>query len=769
MICRPCLAAFALLVALAAPARAQQPAPRPADAPGQPAATPGPPAASPAGDQPVPPEIARRPKVGLVLSGGGARGAAHVGVLRVLKELRIPIDYIAGTSMGAIVGGLYASGLSVDELQEVVDTTDWFDVFNDSSRRQYLSFRRKQDDARVLSPIRIGIEKGKPALPPGLITGQNVTILMHELTLPSAGIERFDDLPIPFRAVATDLVTGEKVVLDRGSLSLAMRASMSVPGAFTPVEIDGRRLLDGGLVANLPIDVARQMGAEVVIAVDISTPLATSDQIRTLLNVAGQMNGFQTRKNVLEQIATLGPQDILIVPELEGISAGSFERERMTAAILDGEAAAREHATALERLAVSPADYAAYQQRRFRNTTRVVQVRNVTIENNSHLDDRVLLDRLRVEPDSPLDIMVLNADLARLYELDAFELVDFRLMPIEGEKDRFDLVIKANTKTWGRHFLRVGLNLVSNLTGYGEFTALASYTMTELNGLGAEWRTTVGVGTRPLVDTEFYQPLDYRGRWFFAPYGGWRREPYPLTAANGAELEFRVDRGTAGIDFGRQFGRWAELRLGAFASRRDAKLETLGIVPFKISSDPIGARLRFEWDTLDSVNFPRSGWRALLDSEFAYKGGINDESFETASLRAGGAISFGNNTFSPSVFLGWAGGSPTVFDQYAFGGLFNLSGYGLQRYFGTEAALAKLAYYRRLLELPPQLGSGIFAGLAVEGAYSRDPVAGVPTDGWKGAAAAYLGADTLIGPLYLAYGISSDGVDSFYLFLGRLF
>ena len=292
----------------------------PADAPGQPAvdarAACG---ASPAGDQPVPPEIARRPKVGLVLSGGGARGAAHVGVLRVLKELRIPIDYIAGTSMGAIVGGLYASGLSVDELQEVVDTTDWFDVFNDSSRRQYLSFRRKQDDARVLSPVRIGIEKGKPALPPGLITGQNVTILMHALTLPSAGIERFDDLPIPFRAVATDLVTGEKVVLDRGSLSLAMRASMSVPGAFTPVEIDGRRLLDGGLVANLPIDVARQMEAEVVIAVDISTPLATSDQIRTLLNVAGQMNGFQTRKNVLEQIATLGPQDILIVPELEGI------------------------------------------------------------------------------------------------------------------------------------------------------------------------------------------------------------------------------------------------------------------------------------------------------------------------------------------------------------------------------------------------------------------------------------------------------------------
>jgi NTE family protein len=763
------VAVVAVLAALSLPSPAQQPAPPPAGAPNQPAATPGPPPAPTAVGSVVPPSLGRRPRIGLALSGGGARGAAHVGVLRVLRELRIPLDYIAGTSMGSIVGGLYASGMSVEELEEVVDTTDWFDIFTDSSRRQYLSFRRKQDDAQVLSPIRIGIEKGKAPFPAGLITGQKVSGMLRDHAITAAGIESFDHLPIPFAAIATDLETGAMVTIRSGSLPEAMRASMSVPGVFTPVEIDGRHLVDGGLVRNLPIDVVRAMGAEVVIAVDISTPLADIEEIRTFLDVTGQMNGFQTRKNVLEQMTTLGPQDTLIVPELEGISAGSFESEKLKQAVDSGEAAAREHASELERLAVSPEDYETFEKRHFRNTTRVVQIRNVDVSNDSHLDSRVLLARVKVAPETPLDLAVLNADLARLYELDAFELVDYILIPVEGDKNRFDLQIRAKAKTWARHFFRFGLSLVSDLTGYGEFTALASYTMTELNGLGAEWRSYVGVGTRPLVNTEFYQPIGFAGRWFFSAYGGWRRTPYPVVANNQLVVDFELDRAVVGVDIGHQFGRFAELRLGAGQAWRKATLETLDPGATAIDSDPLAGRLLFEWDTLDNINFPRHGFRSSLDAQYAFNGGVDDDAFQTAELLVNGAISFGKNTIAPGLRAGWAGGAPTVFDQYSFGGLFNLSGFGAQRYFGTKALLAKVSFYHRLLELPAQLGTGIYVGAGIEGAYAREPVAGEPTDGWEGAATAYVGADTLLGPLYLAYGISSDGVDSFYLFLGRLF
>ena len=690
-------------------------------------------------------------------------------MLRVLRELRIPIDCIAGTSMGSIVGGLYASGMSVEELEEVVDTTDWFDVFNDGSRRQNLSFRRKQDDAQVLSPIRIGVEKGKAPFALGLITGQKVGGMLRDYSITAAGIESFDNLPIPFAAVATDLATGEMVTLRSGSLAEAMRASMAVPGVFTPVEIDGRNLVDGGLVRNLPVDVVRAMGAEVVIAVDISTPLDSIEEIRTFFNVTGQMTGFQTRKNVLEQIATLGPQDVLIVPALEGIKSGSFEPEKLAQAVGSGEEAAREKAAALEPLRVSAEDYATFQKRHFRNTTRVVQIRDVEVSNDSHLDSRVLLARVRVKPDAPLDLALLNADLSRLYELDAFELVDYLLLPIQGEPNRFDLLIRAKAKTWARHFMRFGLSLVSDLTGYGEFTALGSYTMTQLNGLGAEWRSYAGVGTRPLIETEFYQPIDYAGHWFFSAFGGWRRTPYPVVSQDNLIIDFELDRASVNADIGRQFGRYAELRLGVVQAWRTARLQTLEPGAFKLDSNPLATRLRFEWDTLDNINFPRHGLRSTLEGQYAFNGGVDDESFQTAELLVNGAFSFGNNTFVPGLRAGWAGGAPTIFDQYSFGGLFNLSGYGGQRYFGTKAVLAKVLYYRRLLELPVQLGSGIYAGVGIDGAYSKDPVAGAPTDGWKGSAAAFVGADTLIGPLYVAYGVSSDGIDSFYLFLGRLF
>jgi NTE family protein len=258
-----------------------------------------------------------RPKIGLVLSGGGARGAAHIGVLEVLEEMHIPIDCIVGTSMGSIVGGLYASGMSPAEINEALATIDWEDAFNDNIPREDRSFRRKRDDDLYLIKHKPGIgDDGKIKLPTGFLQGQKIDLIFKELTLPVSDIKNFDQLNIPFRAVATDITTGEMVVFSSGDLAKSMRASMSIPGIFAPMEMDGRLLVDGGVSNNLPVDVARDMGAEIVIVVDISTPLKKREELTSALSITAQLTGILTRRNTEAQIATLSDKDILIVPPL---------------------------------------------------------------------------------------------------------------------------------------------------------------------------------------------------------------------------------------------------------------------------------------------------------------------------------------------------------------------------------------------------------------------------------------------------------------------
>src|SRR5213594_1605215 len=268
-----------------------------------------------------------RPRIGLALSGGGARGIAQVGVLEVLEELRVPIDVIAGTSMGSIVGGLYASGLSPAQMRSALLNLDWNDLFNDRPPRRDLIYRRKEDDSSDLIKLEMGLKDGRLLLPRGLVAGQKIGFVLQSMTLHAAGVREFDRLPIPFRAVATDLGNGEMVVLERGHLADALRASMSIPGAVAPMEIDGRLLADGGLVRNLPVDVVRAMGADIVIAVDTSTPLLSPEQLRSLPNITSQVTGMLTRENVEDQIKNA---DVVIVPDLGSTSAGDYlDRERI--------------------------------------------------------------------------------------------------------------------------------------------------------------------------------------------------------------------------------------------------------------------------------------------------------------------------------------------------------------------------------------------------------------------------------------------------------
>src|SRR6476659_1019133 len=248
-----------------------------------------------------------RPRIGLALGGGGARGIAHISVLREIERQHIPIDCIAGTSMGSLVGGLYASGVSVDQMEHLVASTDWPRLFDDSIDRPERSFRRKLDDRDHLATLGVGVRGGELRVSPGLLQGERILGMLERETLGVSTIDDFDRLPIPFRAVATDLNSGEAVVLGRGSLPMAMRASMSIPGVFQPAEVDGRVLVDGGLADQVPIDVVRAMGADIVIAVDVGTPLAALDRDAGLLDVVGQISGLLTVGSARRQIDTLTP------------------------------------------------------------------------------------------------------------------------------------------------------------------------------------------------------------------------------------------------------------------------------------------------------------------------------------------------------------------------------------------------------------------------------------------------------------------------------
>ena len=343
-----------------------------------------------------------RPRIALVLGGGGARGAAHVGVLKVLEELRIPVHYIAGTSMGSVVGGLYASGMSAQEIEREVLAMDWQDLFQDDLNRPERTFRRKRDDDLYAFNAKVGVSNGKIKVPLAYIRGQKFDLMLNRLTLPVVGIDDFDRLPVPYRAVATDLETGKEVVLAKGSLATAIRASLAVPAAFDPVEIDGRLLVDGGLANNVPVSVARDMGAEVFIVVAVGTELAKRDQINSALDVTAQLGSFLVSFNSEPQLQSLGSRDVLIRPSLGDLSSRDFTRA--AAAIPIGERAAREAIDALRQYSVSEEDYAQFLASRDRARSGVPAIDFVRTDNRSRLDDAVIARRISAQPGQTVDV-----------------------------------------------------------------------------------------------------------------------------------------------------------------------------------------------------------------------------------------------------------------------------------------------------------------------------------------------------------------------------
>lgn len=692
-----------------------------------------------------------------------------MGVLKVLEEMRIPVDYISGTSMGAIVGGLYASGLSAEEVEEVLATMDWGTIAEDEQPRRDRVYRRKEDDQRYVMDLEIGLDGF--VLPRGLRSGQRFTFELQRHTWPVVEIRDFSELPVPFKAVAVDLETGQRVLLDRGSLPLAMRASMSIPGVFTPAELDGRLLVDGGIVANLPIDVVRDMGADVVIAVNIGDRLEGREKLGSLLAVTTQAMTISSSQTVE---ALLPTADLVLSPEVGGRSTLDFSD--VEGIIAEGEAEARQHQDRLADLALSEEEYARYRDRKStplaKPPHRVHRVARIEIRGLERVDERIVRRVMKTHPGEPLDLDVLRRDLERIYGLGDFELVEFDALPEEGGEGALAVLVTVKEKRGGPFFFRSAFNIDLDEDQNADASFLLNVTAIRLNRRGLEWRTDARLGTQQELESELYQPLDLESHWFVAVGAARRREKFTLfeTDRPAAELE-RLSTGGA-LSVGRVLGTSGEVRVGAFWERREQELvngpRELGGLEQAV--DVAGWTANLSVDRLDSIYFPRGGQLGDLAVLLVEPGlGANDR-YQLAAFTHVGVKSWGRHTV-----LSWLEGGTSLGDDqppYAFfggGGLFSFSGYRRGELFGATFAVARPTYLYRLATLPTVLGKGLYLGCWLEAGNYWQSRSDASLDDLRYAATVTLGAETVIGPAYLTFGLGEEGRRQITLSIGPSF
>jgi NTE family protein len=709
-------------------------------------------------------EEEERPKIGLALSGGGARGSAHVGVIKVLEELGVPIDYIAGTSMGAIVGGMYAAGYSADELEQVLAEMNWSGAMSDKLPRRKQSMRKKDLDAQFLIPYRVGFNKGGIQLPLGVIEGQHLDQIFQKILLPVQGITDFDQLSIPFRAVATDLVTGQEVVISGGSLADALRASMSVPGAFAPVVLNGRKLVDGGMSNNLPVSVVREMGADIVIAVDISTPLLTEEQLTSVVKVAEQLTGFLTRRNTEEQIASLGPGDILLVPDLEGVSAADFEHaDEIAQKGLEAAMARREDLAALSVLQVPGS---AERPPLLEHSLPPYLVQFIIINNGSVLDDEIIRSRLELKPGQPLDILALEKSVDRVYGLDVFESVTYNLVRNEAGEQGVEIIAKP--RSWGPNYLQFGLEFSDDFSGNNEFKIGAAYTRNALNSLGGEMRVTAAFGREDELIFDFYQPLDTGERWFIEPRAFLRREQFNVWEDDSLIAKLDIAGYGARLGFGRNFSTTDLVRMDYQYFRGDADL-VVGVLDFPLDDDVKIGELLFEYrhDSLDSLWFPTKGMFHRLDFRLARDALGAAFDYEQASATGTFSFSSGKNTVLLSYEAGYSfDDAAPVERRFELGGFARLSGLIPDQLSGRQLGLFSLAYLRRLnnIDVLP-----VYAGVTLEAGNVWNYADDISFGDLRKSGSIFVGAKTPLGPVYLAWGYSDSGDNTFYFYLGNPF
>jgi len=553
-----------------------------------------------------------RPRIALVLSGGGAKGSAHIGVLKVLEAKRIPVDIIVGTSMGSYVAGMYAMGLSAEEVERTTLAIDWNKGYQDKVGRDELSLRKKQQSEKYQLRTDIGVNGDSTQLPDGFFQGQSMASLLRHATSNLPSQKSFDDLPIPYRAVATDMETVTPFVLDHGSLAKAMQASMSIPGALKPVDWEGRILSDGGTVNNMPVDVAKAMGADVVIAVDIGARLRTRESLKSGLAMIDQLTTYMTQVGTEKQKALMGPDDILLTPEFGNMGIADFAL--MPEGIKIGEQVANRAAVQLDALSLSPDAYADYRngklsRRAERSGQPAYYIDKVEIINKSRLSDETVRAMLKVRPDKVQTYESLEAGIRRLYALESFDRITYEVEERGGENV---LVVDASEKNWGPGYLNFQLGFSDDFESSSNYNVGMSYTLTNVNDWGAEWLTEASLGTAKHLKTDFYTPLEPSQTLFgeaSLAYDKTQRRvffPEEQTRSSGVsylDSEYSFTSLDLAVGWNRQ--PWSRFSLGLEGKVGNVEIQNISNTDADASA--WGPYVRFEHDTLDSRYFPYQG------------------------------------------------------------------------------------------------------------------------------------------------------------------
>lgn len=737
-------------------------------------------------EQPQP----KRPKIALVLAGGGAKGAAHIGVLKALEEMHIPVDIVTGTSMGAYVGGLYATGMSASEIESLIYSVDWNSGYRDRVSRSQRLVRDKEYEDRYQLTTDLGIHWWEVRAPKGVVQGQNMLRILRVTTGNLSPFESFNQLAIPYRAVATDIVELQPVVLDKGYLVDAMMASMSVPGALPPYEVDGHLLVDGGVTNNMPVDVAREMGADIVIAVDISTDYKAQEDFTNFLTMADQLSNYLVRRSTQDQADMLTDDDVFLKPQVGQMETTEFDR--MPDAFEKGYQAAMENQQALSHLSLSSAEYQKYidekeeRRRELKHGDEVV-VDNVILNNNSHYSDLLLQNLLNLDEGKALTTEEIEASVENLYALDRFELVSYKYQKNEGDEE---LVVDVREKSWGPNYANFRFFLEDDFTTDSQYSIGISTNFTDLNSSGAGVLINVDGGTDKLLEAEFYSPLFSTQKAFTTLSGRYTNDKrnVPVSGFDNTDLEASKNyvpisylEWVAEAAVGYQTALWNEAKIGIRYTDGSAELSNLpdaGDVSFKRQ----GLFASYRVDTLDSFSLPTQG--IYFDLEFLMS--HDDSSSNSSVVEEDGedtvyemsskfvaAESYKRHTLVGNAEYGIvkSKNSSTPIDPKTIGGFLNLSGIPRNSLIGQNKAYTSLIYRYRWFDNDFGLfTSPVYLGASIEyGGVWSDPDLRLHSAPLYGAASVFTGVDSPIGPIMFGYGRTEHNFDSLYLILGTTF
>ena len=705
-----------------------------------------------------------RPKIGLVLGGGGALGFAHIGILQVLEELEIPIDYIGGTSMGSIVAGMYASGMSPDEIERQFTSLNWWDVLKDRSPYPYLDYRRKLDDSRFMG-MEFGLKDWRVVFSPGMAYGQKLNNVLEHFCINSTGITDFDQLNIPYRAVATDLRSGTSIVLDSGSLAEAMRASMAVPGAFTPVRKDGMVLVDGGILNNIPVEVVKGMGADIIIAVDVGATSAAESadsDFHSLGAVVGRTYSLMQRPDQEKQLALA---DLVIAPDLSGASASHFHRAGEI--IPAGRKAAEQLGEQLGHYAVDSATFSTYLEKQRLKHVEEILITDVAITGNKAVSETVIRERIKTM-EGPLDSGEVRSDLNRIHGMGDFQTVTADLIPTD---DGFKLIYKTDEKFWGPTYLHFGTKVEVTTDAAALWSLLLNYTRTQINPLGGEIQIDLeGGGHKRMIFGEWYQPVSWGEQIFIAPSLNYSVEDIDFYIDNTDVADIKQTLAYGALDAGISFFEYGEARIGLLGGIANVE-ERSGVITLpEINDTVVAATTRLRLDQLDHPVLPTSGYHLNLNGQFAFEQMGSSETFSRLELTAIVPGTFGRHTIIPEVALGSSLGTDLPdYAWFAVGGIDSFAGMAPYQLRGNYYGVGSIGYRYRLGRLPPTFGNGIYAMLRGDAGNAWFDANDVRLENIDYGVLVGLGADTIVGTCTIAVGKAESLTPRFYFTIGNTF